>query len=99
MGSRFERLALLGFRLRARRVLDQLRSEKYPKLRAMGDALHEAFTQTFSPEVQSLIRQIEQRRSALLHSGQQIRVIDYGVDAPESQRSQEQMRKGVASTA
>jgi len=77
----------------------QLTSHKHPKLKAIGDALHESLTYTISSEEQKWINLIEQRRSFLLSSDKEIAVIDYGAGSPDSNRTKKEMEKGVQSTA
>lgn len=94
------RLAIHLFRrYKARTALTQLTSHEYPKLKAIGHALHESLTNTMSAEEQELIHLIEERRSFLLRSDKEIAVIDYGAGSPNSNRTKENMEKGVQSTA
>ncbi len=86
-------------RYKARAALTQLTSHEDPKLKAVGDALYESLTNTMSAEEQELINLIEARRSSLLRSDQEISVIDYGAGNPNSNRTKEEMDKGVESTA
>ncbi|MHC4351096.1 MAG: O-methyltransferase [Planctomycetota bacterium] len=102
-----KRMLKKGFRLarrlfrryKARTALKQLSSHENPKLKAIGHALHESLTKTMSAEEQELIRLIEERRSFLLRSDKEIAVIDYGAGSPNSERTKENMEKGVRSTA
>jgi predicted O-methyltransferase YrrM len=82
----------------AKSVLPRLTAHKHPKLKAIGEALHEAITETVPAQEQKLVDDIENRRSVLLNSDKKIAVVDYGVDAPGSTRTREEMRKGVPST-
>jgi len=94
------RLAIHLFRrYKARSALTQLTSHEYPKLKAIGHALYESLTNTMSAEEQELIHLIEERRSFLLRSDKEIAVIDYGAGSPNSNRTKENMEKGVQSTA
>lgn len=84
---------------KARSALTQLTLHEYPKLKAVGDALHESLTNILATEEQEVIAQIEQRRSFLLSSNKTIAVIDYGAGRPSSIRTKEEMGKGVQSAA
>jgi predicted O-methyltransferase YrrM len=83
----------------ARFSLGQLRSHEYSKLRAIGDALEESLTGTVSADEKEWIGLIEQRRRFLLNSRDKVAVIDYGAGSPGSNRTREEMAKGVQSTA
>jgi predicted O-methyltransferase YrrM len=67
-------------------------------VRAVGEAVHEALTRALSAEELRLISLIERRRGALLGSGEEIEVVDFGAGGPDDRRSEEQMRAGVRST-
>jgi predicted O-methyltransferase YrrM len=98
--KKFLRLPLQRFRrYRARSALTQLTSHESPKLRSIGDALLESLHHTLSAEEQEMITLIEQRRSFLLSSNKEIAVIDYGAGSSGSNRTEEEMEKGVQSTA
>jgi hypothetical protein len=98
--NKFLRLPIQMFRrYKARITLTQLTSHQHPKLKAIGDALRESLTQNISGEEQKWIDLIEQRRSFLLNSDQEIAVIDYGAGNSDSHRTKEDMKKGVESTA
>jgi predicted O-methyltransferase YrrM len=84
---------------KVRIAITKLTSNKHPKLKAIGEALREALTHTFSVEEQKWIDLIEQRRSFLLRSDKEIAVIDYGAGEPDSRRSKEEMKKGIQSIA
>ncbi len=100
MLKKFLKLPIQLFRrYKARSALTQLTSHKYSKLKAVGDALYESLTNTISAEEKKLITLIEQRRSFLLNSDKEIAVIDYGAGSPSSNRTKEEMEKGVQSTA
>ncbi|MGH8604150.1 MAG: O-methyltransferase, partial [Gammaproteobacteria bacterium] len=100
MLKKFLRLPILRFRrYKAKSALTQLTSHGSPKLKAIGDALYESLTHTISTEEQELITLIEQRRSFLLSSDKEIAVIDYGAGSSSSNRTKEEMEKGVQSTA
>lgn len=83
----------------AKADLVQLTSHKSRRVRAIGDALSETLTKTLSTQEQKLIDLIEQRRSFLLNSDREIVIIDYGAGSPNSNRTKEEMAKGVQSTA
>lgn len=100
MLKKFLRLPILRFRrYKAKSALTQLTSHESPRLKAIGDALYESLTHTISTEEQELITLIEQRRSSLLSSDKEIAVIDYGAGSSSSNRTKEEMEKGVQSTA
>jgi predicted O-methyltransferase YrrM len=82
----------------ARSVLPRLIGHGNPKVKTIGTALDEAISNIIPPEEQKLLSDIEQRRSILLKSDQKIAVIDYGVDAPGSTRTKDEMKRGVPST-
>lgn len=86
-------------RYRAKSALTPLISHESPKLKAIGEALHETLAHTFSVEEQELITLIEQRRSFLLGLDKEIPVIDYGAGNSSSTRTKEEMDNGVQSTA
>ena len=83
---------------RAKAALPQLTSHDSSAVRAIGTALQETLTNTMTPQEQELIDLIEQRRSYLLNSDEEINVIDYGAGRPNANRSKEEMNKGVQST-
>lgn len=80
---------------RVRIALSKLTSHKHPKLKAIGLALQESINQTFSDEEQKWIDLIEKRRVFLLNSDKEIAIIDYGAGEPGSERSKEEMKKGI----
>lgn len=86
-------------RYKARAALTQLTLHKHPKLKAVGDALRESLAHTISVEEKKWINLIEQRRSFLLNSDKEIAVIDYGAGSHNSNRTKEEMKNGVQSTA
>ena len=94
------RLPLKWFRrYKTNSAIKLLISHESPKLKAIGDALHETLTNTLSAEEQALITLIEQRRSSLLSSEKEVAVIDYGAGKdPCSNRTKEEMEKGAQST-
>ena len=96
----FLRIPIQMFRrYKEKTALTQLTSHKNPKLRAVGDALRESLNNTVSPEEQKWINVIEQRRSFLLNSEKEIAVLDYGAGNSDSNRTKQEMNKGVQSTA
>jgi len=84
-------------RHKAKTALTQFTSHKHPKINALGDALHESLNHTIYTEEQNWIKSIEQRRSNLLHSKEEIAQIDYGAGESRSNRTKEEMRNGVRS--
>jgi predicted O-methyltransferase YrrM len=97
---RLLKLLIQRFRIyKAKSALTRLTSHDSPKLKAIGDALYESLTHTLSAEEQELINLIEQRRSFLLSSDKEITVVDYGAGSPNSNRTREEMKSGVQSTA
>jgi len=80
-----------------RKVIAQLLSHEYPKLKAIGDAFYEALNNILSSEERDFIALIEQRRSFLLSSDKMINVIDYGAGSSSSNRSKEEMEGGFQS--
>jgi predicted O-methyltransferase YrrM len=86
-------------RYQVRSALTRLTLHEYPKLKAVGHALHESLTNTLSAEEQEVIARIEQRRAFLFSSKKTIAVIDYGAGHPSSNRTKEEMEKGEQSTA
>lgn len=84
---------------KVRIAITKLTSHKHPKLKAIGEALRESLSQTFSNEEQKWIDLIEQRREFLLKSDKKIAIIDYGAGEPDSRRSKEEMKKGIQSMA
>lgn len=85
--------------VKARPTIAKLRGHQHPKLKAIGDALHETLSKNLSAEEKAFVANIEQRRNDLLHSTEEIPVIDYGAGSNTSTRSQEEMDAGVQSTA
>jgi predicted O-methyltransferase YrrM len=79
----------LARRYQARAALAQLTSHPSPKLRAVGEALHETLTDTMAAEERELVARIEERRSALLASDREISVIDYGAGKRKPDRTKE----------
>jgi predicted O-methyltransferase YrrM len=84
---------------KARLTIDKLISHESPKLNAIGHALRETLDNVTSQEEQRLVSLIENRRLSLLKSDASIAVIDYGAGSRDSNRTEEEMRIGVQSTA
>jgi predicted O-methyltransferase YrrM len=83
----------------AKSALTRLASHKNLKLRAIGVAVQETLAHNLSLQEQQAIFLIEERRSFLLNSDKEINVVDYGAGSPNSNRTKEEMEKGVQSTA
>ena len=86
-------------RQKAKSTVTQLTSHKNPRIKALGEALHETLTNSYSFEEQKWINKIEQRRSSLMNTRKEIAVIDYGAGSSTTKRSMEEMKKGVQTTA
>jgi predicted O-methyltransferase YrrM len=86
-------------RKKAKRSLTKLTSHHNPKLKAIGIAILETLDNELSDEEEQAISEIEARRTLLLNSTITIPIIDYGAGSHDSQRTQEEMEKGVRSTA
>ena len=96
----FLRAPLTRFRRhRAKTALRQLSLHQHPKLKAVGEALHETLIYALSNDERQWTGRIEQRRSQLLKSTAEIVVIDYGAGAPDANRTPEEMKRGVKSDA
>ncbi len=80
-------------------AIAKLRDHQHPKIKAIGNAIHEALTNKLTSEEKDFIDQIEVRRKEFRKSNEEIPVIDYGAGSQTSQRSQEEMNSGVPSTA
>jgi len=94
------RLPIRSYRRhRAKTPLTQLILHDNPRVRAVACALLESLSNTTSAQEQELICSIEERRSSLLRSAEEITVIDYGAGKPGSDRTKEEMEKGVKSTS
>jgi predicted O-methyltransferase YrrM len=96
----------LARRYQARAGLAQLTSHPSPKLKAVGEALHETLANTMAAEERELVARIEERRTALLASHREISVIDYGAGKRKSGgtreepgRTKEEMEVGVRYSA
>jgi predicted O-methyltransferase YrrM len=86
-------------RQKAKHALTRLSTHSDQKLRAIGQAIQESVDGEFSLQEEKAILSIEERRSFLLSSDEEIPVIDYGAGSPNSDRTREEMVKGVRSTA
>jgi len=83
----------------AKSALTRLASHKNPKLKAIAVAIQEALAHSLSSQEQQAISLIEERRSFLLDSDKDIVVVDYGAGSSNSNKTKEEMEKGVQSTA
>ncbi|NER96675.1 MAG: class I SAM-dependent methyltransferase [Symploca sp. SIO1B1] len=90
---------LLIKRQKGKIQLSKLKLHESLKLQAVSDTLHEVLLNIKDGEEQEACTLIEQRRSFLLNSHQKISVIDYGAGRPSSNRTKEEMEKGVLSKA
>jgi predicted O-methyltransferase YrrM len=86
-------------RHKAKNALTQLESHQDPKLKAIAIALRESLAHGLSVLEQEAISLIEKRRSFLLKSVKEIAVVDYGAGSPSSNRTKEEMERGVQSKA
>lgn len=94
------RAALRTFRVwRARSAIDEIARAESPSVAAIGRGLQQALAAHSTRTEAPILERIEDRRGALLHSTEVIPVIDYGAGSAGSQRSAEEMRYGVESTA
>ncbi len=80
-------------------AISNLRDHSHPKMKAIGEALHQAFANDVTNEEKDFIDRIEKRRKELRNSTEEIAVIDYGAGSRNSNRSEEEMKAGVPSTA
>lgn len=86
-------------RHKAKYLVAQLLAHKNSKLKAIGIALHETINNDISANERERIALIEKRRSFLLRSDEEIAVIDYGAGSSSSNRTKDEMKRGVHSTA
>lgn len=88
-------------RYRAKSILKRahILSHKSKNIRSVGEAIQDLLTQDLSSEERRFITLIENRRSLLLKSNEEISVIDFGAGSGDSKRSKEEMEMGVRSTA
>lgn len=80
-------------------ALTRLTSHENKKLKAIGVAIQESLAQELSLDERQVISSIEERRSSLLSSDQEIVVVDYGAGSSSSSRTRQEMEDGVQSTA
>jgi len=96
----FLKFPIYTFRMhKAKSATKKLASHKKKTLRAIGNALHKALTNEASGDEKKTISLIEQRRASLLSSNEQIHIIDYGAGSPDSNRTAQEMKRGVEKTA
>jgi predicted O-methyltransferase YrrM len=86
-------------RHKAKKPLAQLASHQDIKLKAIGIALQEALADDLSMMEREAISIIEKRRSLLLESDKEIAVVDFGAGSSNSNRTKEEMERGVQSKA
>ena len=84
---------------KARPAIEGFISDESATLNAKGNALRETLDNVISEEEQELVSLIEQRRTSLLGSEKKIPVIDFGAGSQNSNRTEEEMKKGVQSMA
>lgn len=84
-------------RHKVRDGLSRLASHQHPQLKALGGAIQEAWCNELSAQEQEMISRIEKRRSFLLGLDKEIVVIDYGAGSSRSNRTKEEMERGVRS--
>jgi predicted O-methyltransferase YrrM len=84
-------------RYKAKSALIRLASHENQKLKVIGVAIQESLAHNLSLQEQKAISLIEKRRSSLLKSDKEIVVVDYGAGTPNSNRTKEEMQKGVQS--
>jgi predicted O-methyltransferase YrrM len=80
---------------KVRNTLAQLAKHQHPQLSALGIALLESLSGELSAQEQDAISLIENRRSFLLGADKEIEIIDYGVGSSSSNRTREEMERGV----
>lgn len=85
-------------RHRARNPLAHIASHQDPQLKAIGIALQESLYGQLSKQEKIVISLIERRRSFLLSSNEKIALVDYGAGSSSSNRTREEMERGVSST-
>lgn len=86
-------------RYKVKAAIARLLKHENEKLKAIGGALNELLEDAFSPDERGWITLIEQRRSFLLNSDNQITIRDYGAGNRNSNRTKEEMENGVESIA
>ena len=85
------------FRYRAKSLIKDLLAHESPELKAIGEAINESLNNYIDDEDRLLINSIENRRSTLLSSQEEIPVIDYGAGQVDSGLTMEEMMAGVKS--
>ena len=83
----------------AKSSLKHLTLHNSEKIRAIGSALSETLSKSLSPTEIRWIDLIEKRRSLLLSMEKKISIIDYGAGKSKSNRTKEEMEKGIESYA
>lgn len=86
-------------RARAKRKAADLAGNHNDQVKAIGAALSECLMDELGGQERVLLAAIEKRRTSLLDSKKDIRVLDYGAGSPTSNRTREQMEQGVVGTA
>ncbi|MBN2585926.1 MAG: class I SAM-dependent methyltransferase [Candidatus Fermentibacteraceae bacterium] len=76
-------------------MIDRIRSHGDSRISAVGRALSDTLSGNLKEEDRESMGLIEQRRTGLLRSTDEIDVIDYGAGNPDSMRSKEEMAGGV----
>jgi len=84
---------------KARTEIAKLKSNESTTIKAIAEGLSEVLESSFSREEQTLFDSIEKRRSSLLGSTREIGIVDFGAGSPDSNREDEEMDRGVESTA
>jgi len=92
-----KRLLESVFRYKAKSSIKTLISHDSFELKAIGEAIDESLNNLISDEGQSLINLIEDRRSALLASKEEIPVIDFGAGKKDSGLTSQEMMAGIQS--
>lgn len=85
-------------KFKVRNKVNALLFSQNPKIRAIGEALHESLAGAFSTDELQWINAIETQRSQLLNSHTELSLVDYGAGAAHAKRSKEEMIQGVHST-
>ena len=89
-------------RLRRARALgpaQRLAAHADPGVRAVGRALEATLAGHLSPIESAAVRRIEAQRASLLRSDRELAVVDYGAGSGADERTDDEMRRGVASAA
>ena len=84
-------------RYKAKKPLAQLASHQDIRLKAIGTAIQESLADDLTIQEREAISLIEERRSFLLESDEEIAIVDYGAGQPDSNRTEEEMERGVQS--